>query len=132
MKAKYVQRGESLDFKNTTGDMIAAGDVLVLGTRIGVAGTDIVPGGLGTVHVDGVYEIAKEDKVEMTVGTEVYFAENGITTMAENEATTTAEDGATTTTEDGAATTVKKNVRAGFVAMDSEAGSDMVCVKINA
>lgn len=124
MKANYVQRGEALDYKNTTKDMIAAGDVLVLGTRIGVAGTDIVPGGLGTVRVDGVYEIAKEDKVEMTVGTEVYFSENGITTSAENETTTTTEDGDTTT--------VEKNVRAGFVAMDSSNGSDTVCVKINA
>lgn len=124
MKANYVQRGGALDYKNTTKDMITAGDVLVLGSRIGVAGTDIVPGGLGTVHVDGVYEIAKADKVEMTVGTEVYFSENGITTTIENETTTTTEDGDTTT--------VEKKVRAGFVAMDSSKESDTVCVKINA
>lgn len=108
MKANYVQRGGSLDYKNTTGNMIAAGDVLILGARIGVAGTDMVPGGIGTVHVDGVYEIAKKDSIAVTAGTEVYLAEDGITTASEN------------------------NVRAGFAAMDSGQESDRVCVKINA
>ena len=108
MKANYVQRGEALDYKNTTKDMIAAGDVMVLGKRIGVAGTDMIPGGLGTVHVDGVYEFDKKDKTAMTVGTEVYLAEDGITVTAEN------------------------NVLAGFVAADATAESETVWVKINA
>ena len=34
--AKYVQRGEALDFANSSGSKINAGDVVVLGTRIGV------------------------------------------------------------------------------------------------
>ena len=46
MKAKYWHRGEALDYVNATENKIEAGDVLTMGSRIGVAGTDIEPGGL--------------------------------------------------------------------------------------
>lgn len=108
MKAGYVQRGEALNYRNGTKEKIEAGDVVILGKRIGIAGTDIVPGELGSVHVDAVYEFDKKDKAAMTAGTEVYLAAEGITETAEN------------------------NVRAGFVAEDSPAEDTKVCVKINA
>lgn len=60
-KASYWQRGEALDYTNTTEDLIEAGTVLVLGTKIGIAGCDIEPGKLGSVHVEGVYRFAKSD-----------------------------------------------------------------------
>lgn len=108
MKAKYIHKGESLDYKNTTKNKIAAGDVLVIGSRIGVAGTDMNPGELGSVHVSGVYEIEKKEAVEITVGSIVYLAADGITTTATD------------------------NTPAGYVTADSEAESTKVWVKINA
>ena len=61
MKAKYRHKGESIDYKNRTETKIEAGDVLTMRGRIGVAGTDIAPGELGSVHVSGVYEFTKKD-----------------------------------------------------------------------
>lgn len=108
MKARYLQRGEALDYRNNTEEKIGAGDVVTIGKRIGVAGTEMAPGELGTIHVDGVYELDKKDKTAMTMGTEVYLAADGITATAGS------------------------NVPAGFVAVDSPAESTTVCVKINA
>lgn len=81
MKATYIQTGESLDYINTGDAMIAAGDVVALGTRIGIAGTDIPAGGLGSVHVVGVFELAKKAGDALTVGAAVYYSTtDGITT----------------------------------------------------
>lgn len=72
MIATYIQRGESLDYKNETEDVIPAGSVINLKSRIGVAGTDIGPGEIGSVHVTGVFAIAKEDK-EIGIGIPLYY-----------------------------------------------------------
>lgn len=108
MKANYCHKGESLDYVNTTEAKIEAGDVLAMGGRIGVAGTDIEPGKLGSVHVSGVYEFAKKDKAALAVGTVVYLAADGITT------------------------TKTDNTLAGYVAAASPAESVSVWVNINA
>lgn len=108
MKAKYCHKGEAIDFKNETEVKIEAGDVLTMGGRIGVAGTDIEPRALGSVHVSGVYEITKKDKAALAVGTVVYLSADGITT------------------------TKTDNTPAGYVAAASSAESVSVWVKINA
>ena len=56
MKARYVQRGESIDFTPTSA--VAAGDIVKLGNLVGVAKLDIKPGELGALALCGVYEIA--------------------------------------------------------------------------
>lgn len=116
MKAAYWQRGESLDYVNSTTTKIEAGDVIMLGNRIGVAGTDIEPGALGSVHVTGVYEFNKKDTTELTVGMTVYLAADGITASA----------------SEGSGDNVVNHVQAGFVAAASPAKSTKVHVKINA
>lgn len=78
-KAAYWQRGESLDYVNKTTAVIEANTIIDLGTRIGVAGTDINPGEKGSVHVTGVYEIAKTGTEEIAMGAAVYFDGTGIT-----------------------------------------------------
>lgn len=108
MKAEYLQKGESLDYINTTTKKIEAGDALIVGNRIGIAGTDIDSGQLGSIHVSGVYGFTKKDKAELTIGMEVYLSEDGITTTAEG------------------------NTRAGFVAATSATTNNNVYVKINA
>lgn len=61
MKARYVQRGESIDY--TPESAVAAGDIVKLGALTGVAKLDIKPGELGALALVGVYEIEKGDTV---------------------------------------------------------------------
>ncbi len=56
MKARYIQRGESIDFTPTAD--VAAGDIVKLGNLVGVAKLDIKAGELGALALCGVYEIA--------------------------------------------------------------------------
>ena len=55
MKARYVQRGESIDFTSTSD--IAAGDIIKVGSLVGVAKLDIKVGELGALALVGVYEV---------------------------------------------------------------------------
>ena len=52
--AEFVQKGESLNYRNEGSELIRYGEVVVLEERIGVAGIDIPAGSLGTVGVSGV------------------------------------------------------------------------------
>ena len=78
-KATYWQRGESLDYVNSGETVIEANTIVAIGTRIGVVGTDINPKERGSIHVTGVYEIAKTGG-EIAMGAAVYFDGTGITT----------------------------------------------------
>ncbi len=56
MKARYIQRGESIDY--TPEADVAAGDIVKVGALTGVAKLDIKAGELGALALVGVYEIA--------------------------------------------------------------------------
>lgn len=83
-KAAYWQRGESLDYVNNTTTVIEANTIIPIEGRIGVAGTSINPGEKGSLHVVGVYEIAKTSTVAINMGAAVYFDGTGITGAADN------------------------------------------------
>lgn len=104
-KAAYWQRGESLDYVNKTDAVIEANTIISLGTRIGVAGTDINPNEKGSVHVTGVYEIEKTGTGAIEMGAAVYFDGTGIT--ADNSGTP-----------------------AGYAAAAAEADSTVILVKL--
>ena len=55
MKARYVQRGESIDY--IPQKPVSAGDIVKLGNLVGVAKLDIAVGELGALALVGVYEI---------------------------------------------------------------------------
>lgn len=58
MKAKFVQRGEIVDYIPASN--VAAGDVVVLGDGLlGIAKLDIEAGKLGALALDGIYDVAK-------------------------------------------------------------------------
>lgn len=82
MTAKYWQRGETLDY--TPDAAVKNGAVVSLGTRIGVAASDIAAGEQGQLHVVGVFEMAK-DAAEIALGAAVYYnaAEDQITASAD-------------------------------------------------
>ena len=60
MKASYWQRGETLDYVNSTSDVIEAGTVLDLTSRIGIIEDNINPGEQGCVNVTGVFQMEKD------------------------------------------------------------------------
>ncbi len=82
-KAEYWQRGEALDYTNATDALIPANTIVQIGSRIGVTGTDIAPGEVGSLHVGGVWEIAKTGAAEIAMGQTVYFDGTGITDTAD-------------------------------------------------
>ena len=70
MKARYVQRGDAIDY--TPMEDVAAGDVVVLsGKLVGVAKLDIKAGELGALALVGVYEFAKAEGIAFAAGMEV-------------------------------------------------------------
>ena len=71
MKARYVQRGESIDFTPTSD--VAAGDVVKLGKLTGVAKLDIKSGELGALALVGVYELAVKSGKTFTAGQVAYY-----------------------------------------------------------
>lgn len=81
--AKYVQRGEVLNFANSTEAKIKAGDVVLLGGKVAIAATDIEVGAIGAVSVAGVFEFDKASGA-VTIGAALYYdADNdNVTTTA--------------------------------------------------
>ena len=79
MKARYIQRGESIDYTPTAD--VAAGDVIKVGDLAGIAKLDIKAGELGALALVGVYEAMKIGLAEFAAGDLVaYDFENGIVT----------------------------------------------------
>lgn len=112
-KASYWQRGESLDYKNATETTIEANTVVKMAERIGIAGTDILPGAVGDLHMSGVFEFDKTSANAIPMGTSVYFDGTGITEAA--------NDG------EGEPTAYTP---AGFAAADASAEDKKILVKI--
>lgn len=83
MYARYIQKGEAIDYRPESA--VAAGDVIVLGTLVGIARLDIAAGTLGSLAVVGVFEAPKATGA-ITVGAAVYWdaANHQITTTATN------------------------------------------------
>lgn len=71
--AKFIQKGANIDYINASGSKIAAGDVVSLTTRVGIAAGDIENGATGTVATEGVFSIAKTASLAVAQGDAVYF-----------------------------------------------------------
>ncbi|MEH7122105.1 DUF2190 family protein [Bacillus sp. JJ1773] len=78
-QAQYVQRGETIDYKNSGASDIKANDVVSLASRIGIAASDIPVGSVGSVNVLGVYDIPASNTEEFTVGQAVYWKDSALT-----------------------------------------------------
>lgn len=84
-KAIYIQEGDSLDYPNKGAAVIDAGTIVVIGTKVGVAGTTIPVGEVGSVHMNGVFSIPKA-AVDIAMGAVVYWDDTAkaATTTATN------------------------------------------------
>jgi len=84
-KAIYNSRGEAINYKNISGADIAAGDIVSLTTRIGVAAADIPNGAEGALHVTGVFEMPKSSAA-IDLGAAVYYnAADGTVSATESD-----------------------------------------------
>lgn len=113
-KAEYWQRGETLDYTNTGEDLIPDGVVVVVGSRIGITGCPIPPGKTGSLHMVGVFAIAKTGTAAVEMGQTVYFDGTGITDAANN----------------GAETSPTAYTAAGYAAAPADAGDETILVKL--
>lgn len=113
MTAKYWQKGEVLDYKASAA--VKNGEVVSLGTRIGVAGEDIAAGETGHLHVVGVFEMEKATGA-MTMGAAVYYDEAAkkITTVAST----------------GESSSKVNNIPAGYAAAPAASADETVLVKL--
>lgn len=79
-KAKYWHKGNSIDFVNSTSEAIEANTIVVLGSHVGIAGTDIGVGEMGTLVMEGVFKMPKGNTA-IDLGDDVYFnADSGTIT----------------------------------------------------
>lgn len=70
MDARYVQRGDAIDYTPVAD--VAAGDMVVLANKlVGVAKLDIKAAELGALALTGVYEVTKNSGVAFEAGMEV-------------------------------------------------------------
>lgn len=112
--ATYWQRGEALDYTNPTDTAIASGEIVTIGSRIGIAGGPIAAGETGAVHVGGVWEMPKTGTAAIAMGTTVYYDGTGIT------------DSET----DGAESDPTSYVEVGYAAKDAAAADTTILVKL--
>lgn len=78
--ASYIQQGDTINFTNNTSKDIFYGDVIKIGSRVGIAATNIPIGAIGTLSIVGVYEILAVKTEEFKVGDKLYLNEEGLIT----------------------------------------------------
>ena len=71
MTVKFKQPGKVMDY--TAGANIVSGQVLVIGTKIGVALQDIANGATGSVQMAGVFELNKLATDVVAQGAALYW-----------------------------------------------------------
>lgn len=70
----YFQTGEIIDYTNTSAEMIDAGQVVLLNSRIGFAVDSIAPGTNGGIAVTGVFtNVPAETTAAFAVGDVIYW-----------------------------------------------------------
>jgi predicted RecA/RadA family phage recombinase len=86
MKASFWQRGEKIDFENTTSKLIEGGTVLSIGERIAIAGGNIPAGEVGSAVTEGVFICEKTNASDVIErGTDVFFDGTGIVASSEEK-----------------------------------------------
>jgi predicted RecA/RadA family phage recombinase len=113
MQATFIQAGDSIDY--TPVSAVAAGQVVVVGSHIGIARTPIAAGALGSLAVRGLFDVAKVTGA-ITIGSALYWDADG------DPVGGTAGTGALTTTSAG-------NTFAGFAA--AAAAESAATVRLN-
>ena len=84
MTTKFIQPGKVLDYTNGTGSAIAVNSAVLIGTKVGVALSNIPVGGTGSVQICGVFQLPKVSGDTPAQGALVYLvsASGAVTTTA--------------------------------------------------
>lgn len=69
----YIQKGDVLDI--TLGATVSSGDLILVGSLVGVCASDGVSGDVIAVYFEGVFEVAKLGTDAPAAGTKLYFDE---------------------------------------------------------
>lgn len=81
-KAVYVQKGENINFTNTTVSEIGYMDIVQLPSRIGVALEPIAVNATGSVSVTGVYDLPADNTTAFATGDALYWASGKVVKTA--------------------------------------------------
>ncbi len=114
MKAIYIQKGETLDYTPT--DDVAAGSVVPLTSRIGIAAAPIPAGKTGALQMEGVFLLPKLETETFQMGDLLYYDKDADVITA----TASKEEG------EGAGKTTTANTPAGFAAAPATGKSVLV------
>jgi predicted RecA/RadA family phage recombinase len=107
MATNFIASGEILQY--TAGSDIDSGDVVVMGSLVGVALTDIASGSSGSVQVEGVFSLPKKSADTLTLGEKVYW--DAVTNGGEITETATSNTFAGYVYEAAAASTTSVKVK---------------------
>lgn len=72
-KGTYIQKGEIIDYTNSSGAAIGYGDVVPLVSRIGIAAENIPIGITGSLKTEGIYELPAVNNAAFAVGDPLYW-----------------------------------------------------------
>ncbi len=81
MKAKYIQKGDSIDFSPSM-DM-DAGEIVRLGNLIGITKAPVKAGTLGTLAVSGIFDVQKSAGIPFLAGCNVFWDSESETAAAD-------------------------------------------------
>lgn len=109
MADNHVQPGAVMSWTNKTGDAVSAGDVVLVGKRIGIALGDIADDATGELAIEEVWEIAKAAPLVIDQGDLVYWD----------------------ATDGNMNKTATDNTQAGFAFAGAASAATTVLVKIN-
>jgi len=74
MTRKFIQTGETIDYANGTGALIASGSVVIIGNQqIGIALVTIIIAGIGAVAKEGVFLLAKNTSNAIVQGQKLWW-----------------------------------------------------------
>ena len=78
MQAQFVHDGKAVDFTPTVN--VAAGSIVIQGDLVGITKRDIKAGSLGSIAVEGVFDIPKDPDLAVAfgAGVKVYVDEDGV------------------------------------------------------
>ncbi len=71
MSAEFVQEGAAVDYTPT--EDLTAGSVVVQGELVGITKHDIKANQLGSIAVEGVFDIVKDPAASISAGAKVYW-----------------------------------------------------------
>ena len=69
----FIQKGDIIDFFNSTGKDILYGQVVVMGNHIGIAAENITQGKNGGLRTNGVFEFTGVKADTISIGDNLYY-----------------------------------------------------------